>query len=69
MNNVNTQRLGKDLLSLLAFALLLAALVGALLGSHGAPMMIVMAMAFTVPATVSAAVRLYRDLSGEQFSA
>ncbi len=63
MNNINTQRIGKDLAAMLAFSLLLAALIGALLSATGTPMLIVLAMAFTVPATASAAVRLYRDLS------
>lgn len=69
MNTTKTTRVGKDLAAMLAFSLLLAALFGALISSSGTPMLIVMALAFTVPATASAAVRLYRDLAGFHISA
>ena len=69
MTTLKTVRIGKDALALAVFALLVALLGAALVKASLAPMITVLGLAFAVPAMSSAAVRLYRDLTGDHFTA
>jgi hypothetical protein len=69
MTTLKTVRIGKDALALAVFALLVALLGAALVKASLAPMITVLGLAFAVPAMSSAAVRLYRDLTGDHFKA
>lgn len=69
MNTLKTVRIGKDALAFALFVMMVAMLGVALVQASLAPMVTVLGLAFAVPAMSSAAVRLYRDLTDDHFSA
>lgn len=68
INTMKTTRLGKDVLALMVSVAAIV-LLGALLLEFVAPFLVVLGLAFAVPAASSAAVRVQRDLTGQRFSA
>ena len=69
MTTLKTVRIGKDALALAVFVMLVALLGAALIQASLTPMVTVLGLAFAVPAMSSAAVRLYRDLTDDRFTA